>query len=63
LTVLRQKGGVETYPIPLADDRELGRLKGDVRDGKIVFLLYEMLPRAGAPARPDELFIAVLPGR
>lgn len=57
LNVLRREG-VETYAIPLIDDRELGRLKGDVRAGRIVFLLYEMLPRRGATPRVDELFIA-----
>jgi hypothetical protein len=63
LRLLRLAGGIESYAIPIEDDRGLGRIKGDVRDGKIVLLLYEMADQRGAEPRPDELFVAEIPGR
>jgi hypothetical protein len=57
LKVLRPEGGIASYSIPLADDRELVRLRGDARDGKIVFLLSESFPDA---PRRDEILVADL---
>lgn len=43
LKVLRPGGSVETYEVPLEGSNELFHLRGDVRSGKIVFLLREIL--------------------
>jgi hypothetical protein len=59
LNLLRLEGGVTSYSIPFADDRELGRLRGDARDGRIVFLLTESFPDA---LRRDEIVVGEFAG-
>jgi hypothetical protein len=55
--------GVETYAVPLVGRRRADRLHGDVRDGRIVFLLsaagtaYDRAPEN----RPAEIVVAEMP--
>jgi len=54
LKVLRRDGPSQSYPIPIEGGSEFFNLHGDVRDGKIVFLLYETVFRGGAREHPTQ---------
>jgi hypothetical protein len=59
LDLLRRDGSVETFPVPLESASDLLHLSGDVRDGKIVLLVYEKRPRDEKYA-PPHLLVAHL---
>ncbi|MDP9121894.1 MAG: hypothetical protein M3O15_11115 [Acidobacteriota bacterium] len=63
LKVLGRNGSVETQPLPFVGPSEYWRLQGDVRSGKVVFLLYELAFRGvkNHPA-PPHLIVARFPG-
>jgi hypothetical protein len=61
LKVLRA-GGVETYAVPIVGRRPSDRLRGDVRDGKIVLLLASGFNRSHDPANyPAEMLLMKIP--
>ncbi len=62
LELLRDDGTVATYGIPIEGGSELFHLKGDVRSGRIVLLLYEETLRGSGKERSaPRLFVAQLP--
>jgi len=52
LKLLRLDGKVETYTIPIEGSNEFFALEGDLRAGKIVFLLHEPLFRGSGKSHP-----------
>jgi hypothetical protein len=63
LKLLRLDGSVQNLEIPLEGNNESFYLAGDLRAGKIVFLLYESLSRGGGKTHPTppRLIVANLP--
>lgn len=49
---LREDGSVQSLPLPIAADNERIHLAGDIRDGKILLLLYERRPYDSNYSRP-----------
>ena len=52
LKVLRREGPAQSFAIPIEGENEFFSLRGDVRSGKIVFLLREMVFRGGGRDHP-----------
>jgi hypothetical protein len=62
LKVLQPDGGVKTYAVPVVGRRPFDRLRGDVRNGKIVFLMAPGFPWSWDPANfPAEMLLMSLP--
>jgi hypothetical protein len=63
LKLLRFDGSVESYDIPVEGPNEFFHLRGDVRSGKIVFLLKETIFRQSDKERhaPPRLLLAPAP--
>ena len=63
LKLLRLDGPVETYAIPIEGANEFFNLEGDLRAGKIVFLLHEVFFYGGDKTRPTppRLIVAAPP--
>jgi hypothetical protein len=57
-----QAEGIRTYAVPVVSRRPSDRLRGDVRDGRIVLLLASGFPRSQDPANfPSEMLVMGLP--
>lgn len=52
LKVLKLDGTAQSFALPFEGSSEFFHLKGDVRDGKIVFVLYETVFNGGEKTRP-----------
>lgn len=64
LKVLRPSGSVETFDIPVASESARSHLRGDVRGGRIAFVLFTQQARMTSPHRPaSRLILAEAPGR
>jgi hypothetical protein len=63
LKVLQSGARVLTYQIPFTGELPYDRLRGDVRDGRIVLLLgaHGFDPPTGTPFRSTHVFVAELP--
>lgn len=59
LKVLGNEGGVSSYELPFTSAAEYAHVRGDVRDGRIVFLLLDRFK--DAPPNSARLLLAELP--